>query len=852
MKNIVEVDGNSLTILAIEKELVISKFLLEEQLTLNKKLSFGSVIEFPADELIMSEEAVLLQAPNTVFRKLIHSDQVSLDNSISDSFKSINFRSGYEYFYVSISKDEMSFEEALNTFDECFLHLATQPFIIYETKYETVLVIWLFLGNDLKTFKSFYGDFLKSSNEKGYLELSLLENSEIQIKHKLFPKMSTLNWQEGFSFDNFDDDSVSACTMYVFNVPRDENGNVLFEIPVTRLPYPPNNFYENLLLEFENTHVEEMQKIRYDYTNKQISNYQKTLNLDTFEEAQDKWNYFIDHKCIPSGMELISIDGEILSLSDILKNPSEYNGKMFQDPINGVTDRFNALLDLSNPSEPSLLVESIDLQQTRYYFGLDAATFLLFLTMFKHEYFKKNDSTIYYKQLGRLGTLTDSDLKLIHNHYAINGINIKAFNQYYLFKDYDLDIKGKVIPSVDNFEKYILINNYDLFFDPIKKDAQLKGGKKGESDSGEVLSNFRKGLTNLGLNPDKMIKSYYDDYANEHPKNYLWEKIHGYSQSVTEEDIKEFDAFLGCFELGKLMDKELFMQVMNILLLQLVATIDGAEHSPIVNKSGTFEYMFVFVGEGGIGKSKVFSTMFEAIDAKNYFNGEGNPDFSEKAKNLDFLTYGLTEISECEGITLNVKLLDNTKRIISRSEDNIYDKKIKAMRIYKRYSMFIGTTNEKYFVLESNLRRTGTIPVLKISDERYNIDYAKLLGVFVKKYLSGKKWWLSRDNDEDMKLLERMDYVTMNHHAEGEVMLLAKEVFKRNYYDSVNNQPLTYMGVGQIWLALTKTLSNDTQEKRLAKALRNEKIIQNSDYRFYVSTSLVQNYNEAVKNFEMN
>lgn len=851
MNNLIETENNSITVLRIEKNAVVSKFLLEKQMTLNQEINIGSVVQMNGDELIMSEETVLLQAPYGVFKKMHTSEQQLAIRDVSDIYKGINFRSGYECFFASISKDDMGFLEAQQVFTDYFLPFATQPYVIYETKYETLIVIWLFLWADDKSYRSFYGDVIKMSKENDHLELSILENGEISVKHKLFHKMSTLNWQDGFCFDNYDDDSVSGCTCYVADRIRDENGEVVFELPVTRFQYPLNNTYDSIVLDFENTNTDIIQKIRDEYTTRLITEYQTSLNIDTYDEALEEWNYFVANNCVPAGLALKCIDGTTPTLYEILKNQSEYHGRMFQDPINGITDRFNAMLDLSDPSEPSLIIETSDVQSKRVYFGLNAETFLLLLTMHKSEYFKKDNSTVYYKQLGRLGTLTDKDLKMVHNHYATNGLNIKGFNQYYLFKEYDLDMKGKVLPSVDNFEKYVLQNGYDLFFDPIKKDSQLMGGKKAEANSGDVLSNFRKGLTNLGLNPDKMIKSYYDDYANEHPKNYLWEMIYSFSQNITEEDAKEYDAFISCFELGKLMDKELFMQVMNILLLQLVATIDGAEHSPIVNKSGTFEYMFVFVGEGGIGKSKVFSSMFELIGAKHYFNGEGNPDFSEKAKNLDYFNYVLTEIAECEGITLNPKLLENTKRIISRSEDSIYDKKIKATRTYKRYSMFIGTTNERYFVLTENLRRTGTIPVKKISEKRYDIDYTKLLGLYVKKYLRGEKWWLSRDNDEDMKLLEKMDYVTMNHHSEGEVMLMAKEVFKRNYNDMVNKKSLIYMGVGQIWLALNKTFSNETQEKRLAKALRNEKITQNSDYRFYVSTSLSQDFNDAMNNLKV-
>jgi hypothetical protein len=657
--------------------------------------------------------------------------------------------------------------------------------------------------------------------------------------------MSTLNWQEGFCFDNFDDDSVSFCTMYVFNTPCDENGNAIFELPVTRLLYTQNSFYDNLLLEFENAHVEEMQKIRDDYKIKQITNYQKALNLETFEEAFDKWNYFINSNCIPSGMELKSIDDEILSLSDILKNPSIYNGKMFQDPINGVTDRFNALLDLSNPSEPSLLIESTDLQQTRLHFGLDAETFLLMLSIFNNEYLKSTGKEVYYKQLGRLGTLSEHELKIVTNHYLTNNLDMKGFKQFYLFKDYDVDSKGKILATEDTFEKFIKLNNYDLFYDPIKKGPVLLGGSKTDIKSHDVMRNFRKGLTNLELNADKMIRDYFDNYAFDNPKNYLWEKIYTFSRTVTEEDNVEFEKFLNCFHLESTMDRELFSQIMELLLIHMVAVIDGAEHSPIKHKFATFEYIFVLIGVGGIKKSKVFENMFNSIGAENYFLSNALPDFSEKAKDLSYFNYAFVEIAECEQITLNKKLLENTKRIVSRSQDDIYDKKTKSTIQHQRHTMFLGTTNENYFVMEKlNLRRFVTIPVKGINETMFDVDYSKLLGMFVKKYLNGARWWFDKQYESDMELTDKIELVTLNHHPDGEIMLMAREVFKR----TLSTKSLMYVSAGEMWVALKNQKADETQIKKFAKALRTEGIRQSeTTFKFHVSECLYNDYNKNIK-----
>lgn len=839
MRNIIETISKPLNVLRMDRNSFVSNHLLEEQL-LFKSGKSEAVIEYDVQNLIIEQDSVLFQAPNDVFRKLDMNVKNGLNQSSSESFNNLKFRPGYECFYASISKDLMDFDEAKKVFEEYFLPFSTQSFIIYETRYETLLILWLFLGDDLQTYKSFYGDILKIAKSRNELNISILENGELHIEHKIFHKMSNLNWQEGFVFDNEDDGEVSG----VFCYEQAPMKNLDFEMPVTSLEYPHNNSYDSLILEYEKENFDELKRIQDEYKKSKISLYQKLLKLDSYEEAMEEWEYYLNNGCIPNGVILQCIDGSNLTLSDILKDPKKYHGSMFIDPFNGLPEKYNSILDLSDPSEPSLIIETGFKTKKVVHFGLSAETFILLLSIYENEYFKNGDNASYYNHLGRIGNLDEKGLRLITNYYAQNGLNIKGFNRYYLYKDYSLDQKGKVLPTEENFEKYIEVNKYELFFDPIKKNSILMGGRKFFDDPSDILNNFRKGLSDLSLNPDKMIKLYYDEYANQHKKNYLWELLQEFEHNNTDEGIEQFELLISCFELDPLIDLDTLKKVMDLLLLQLVATIDGAEHSPIKNKSCTFEYMFVFVGDGGIGKSKLFDTMFKSIGAKNYFNAEGNPDFSEKAKNLNFFNYALTEISECDEITLNKKLLENTKRIISRSEDEIYDKKIKAYRTYKRYTMFIGTTNERYYVLEENLRRFATIPVTRITEARYDVDYKKLLGYYVKKYLNGAKWWLSREEEDDLELLNKIDIVTLNHHAEGEVKLMAKQVFDRTLKDSSQY----YMSTGEIWLALKKYKANETQVKRLAKALRDEGIRQSdTTSKFHVANTLYNDFKENMK-----
>lgn len=419
-----------------------------------------------------------------------------------------------------------------------------------------------------------------------------------------------------------------------------------------------------------------------------------------------------------------------------------------------------------------------------------------------------------------VGVMDFNDYKDVNNIYPVGNFSQLKKLKYKYFKDneFEYDEMG-LSQSKNNFIKAMETLGYYLFFDRVKKDKRLVNLKYPTMSQVGLFQKLEKDLAYLDFNGKKLIKDFAFEIVEENIDSVFYYRL---ANSIVEDDGEvHLEVLVEAIKLEfPYYDKEALKKIILLFILQIIAASDGAIHSTHEDKINCYELVLVFVGDGGVGKSKLPYRMFDQLGELEYYQGQVIPDIKEDGKNQHLiLTYLLVEASEFDTLTNSIKLEPQLKNFFSKTNDTVFKTGTYKGVSFPRSTTFFATTNQVEYLGSDNTRREISLAVLDIDQNIIrNVNFKSIFKYAHKKYLEGHKWWL--DEKEDAELMEMIKNANIRHHQNGWYKVLVQRLLKMildNKDYSMGNKPV---GAEKIYIALTGEQPTKKAVKDLASALQ--------------------------------
>ena len=406
------------------------------------------------------------------------------------------------------------------------------------------------------------------------------------------------------------------------------------------------------------------------------------------------------------------------------------------------------------------------------------------------------------------------DYGKIKNDFVQDNFNIPINHQF--VHTFMVGDKRHNKNTIENYEFMWRCYGIDFYYDVIKKSELVIKNEDSIVDHGSRSSEAT--LVQLetfcelnGLDSGK-AKRYKMGICHKDNKNVLMDAF----KSVKCDNISRLDLIIDSIELNdydiyeddelnsKFTD-EYKRKALKLWFVQAIAALDWAENTPLKNPDSeffnnnenalrsktSFEYILVFVGSQGIGKTSFIRSLLP-IEYEDYILTGHELNVDEKYNVLNAISHWITELGEL-GSTFKRSDIDAIKAFMSNHVDKLdlkYDKEISEFR---RQTVFCGSVNDVHFLNDlTGNRRFLPINVKKIKP-LYNIDVIengkvvgnlgqydqslKLWAEILKLYMEGEQWWPRK---EDEKLFElAVDGHARSNHAVD----LFNEMFDSSWND---------------------------------------------------------------------
>jgi putative DNA primase/helicase len=180
-------------------------------------------------------------------------------------------------------------------------------------------------------------------------------------------------------------------------------------------------------------------------------------------------------------------------------------------------------------------------------------------------------------------------------------------------------------------------------------------------------------------------------------------------------------------------------------LIQCVAAVDSARHSPIKDKLAKFELVLVLQGEQGIGKTTWFKSLLPN-DLKQYFVEGAHLDPADKDSVKKCISSWICELGEVDA-TFRKTDIARLKAFLSNEYDEIRLPYDRVSSSFRRKTSFCASVNPKEFLTDSTGSRRF-LPLEVLACERHNIDLQKLWAQVWELYTNGMPWWCNKELEE--------------------------------------------------------------------------------------------------------
>ena len=217
----------------------------------------------------------------------------------------------------------------------------------------------------------------------------------------------------------------------------------------------------------------------------------------------------------------------------------------------------------------------------------------------------------------------------------------------------------------------------------------------------------------------------------------------------------------------------------------------------------------LLIGRQGCGKSS-FCRILMPRELRDYYNDRISFK-NETDLNLGLTSFALINIDEFDKTTQRQQVL--LKYLLSTADVKFRPPYGKAVKQYRRYASFIGTTNEQHPLTDpTGSRRFVCVEVTGLIDFADTLDHRQLYAQLRQMVIDGERYWLSDDetavliseNDHYQRIcaLEEMIAETFHKPADGEKgqWLTVGEIYKllSARYHSADMQQASLTRIGRM------------------------------------------------------
>ena len=496
--------------------------------------------------------------------------------------------------------------------------------------------------------------------------------------------------------------------------------------------------YETLYKKEYNKHSKESKKRLDDYIKK---------NAKKHDLSEDSLKLSIIERKLFSDFKIKLSNGVYVTVEDILDNPDEYSGMYCFEPfepeyggycgtkawIDGHNNRLYShahggieyeLVDFKKktPEQLAHILLGIDSEKQRYkeaanlvekykYESTEIDALLNKIQASTGQKLKSVRETFnkYYNRSGNYGDNADSDVQL--NHNACSEIGFSQYDQPLNIQFPHVDIKGKVSSTSSNLK--FMLTNYKIgySYNPILKNGGLdfpgvNQKKTNLTDEANYLNIMSMCVIN-GM--AKNTVEFLPQVMNENVVNPVYDWIKGTEWDGVDR-INEFIAriktdfhILENEESNKEFARIYMNKMIRMWLVECIAALDGAENTPIKNSVPSFEYVLVFVGEQGAGKTKFLSSLVP-FKLRNYIVTGHELDTKSKDSIKKAVSCWICELGELDS-TFKKSEISSLKAFLSDEVDIIRLPYARTEMRMRRNTCFCGSVNGYEFLRDKTGNR---------------------------------------------------------------------------------------------------------------------------------------------------
>jgi len=203
-------------------------------------------------------------------------------------------------------------------------------------------------------------------------------------------------------------------------------------------------------------------------------------------------------------------------------------------------------------------------------------------------------------------------------------------------------------------------------------------------------------------------------------------------------------------------DRVLSCEIIKTWLIQCIAALDkgviGCRINP--NARAKYELILVLQGDQGHKKTTWFTKLLpDKVNGQNFSNryikDGSNLSLDNKDSIKQNISCWINELGELDA-TFRKSDIAALKAFCSNQKDIIRLPYARAECAYLRSTSFCASVNDEAFLNDSTgSRRFGVIKVQGITE--HNIDMQQLWSQVRDLYVSGAKWWLDKDTEQQMQ-----------------------------------------------------------------------------------------------------
>ncbi len=394
-----------------------------------------------------------------------------------------------------------------------------------------------------------------------------------------------------------------------------------------------------------------------------------------------------------------------------------------------------------------------------------------------------------YRRTSGVVDNVESDIQLNHDAGSIIGVSEYDYPLNAQFPH--VDIKGRVASTAANLKFMLERYGVDYSYNQITKNGSIEFPKSSEdrnnlTDEANFL-NIQSMCVINGMSKDTV--GYLPSILHGNVINpvYDWikeaewdgkDRIEEFVRRI-KTDFRIFDDFSSNRHFAKkYMDK-----VIRMWLVECIAALDGSENTPIRNAIPSYEYVLVFVGSQGVGKTKFLSSLLP-YDFRDHIITGHELDTKNKDSVIKALSCWICELGELDS-TFKKSEISSLKAFLSDETDIIRLPYGRTEMRMKRNTVFCGSVNgyeflkdrtgnrrylpinvksvsplyksftyEEDIYIKSENGKKGNEKFLKTEKTDYTkMDVQQLWAQVYQMYLSGHKWWPDEELERMLKIV---------------------------------------------------------------------------------------------------